>query len=42
MTDSETPLRRQTAMLLADGKARGYGTLLLYPDKLTARSTGLA
>jgi len=39
MTDSETPIRRQTTRLLAGGKTRGYGTLLLYPDKLAAVSS---
>ena len=39
MTDSETPVRRQTTRLLAGGKTRGYGTLLLYPDKLAAVSS---
>jgi hypothetical protein len=39
MTDSEIPLRRQTTRLLAGGKTRGYGTLLLYPDKLAAVSS---
>jgi hypothetical protein len=41
MTDSETPVRRQTTRLLAGGKTRGYGTLLLYPDKLAAVSSGI-
>src|SRR5262245_57641657 len=40
MTDSETPVRRQTTRLLAGGKTQGYGTLLLYPDKLAAVSSG--
>jgi hypothetical protein len=40
MTDSGTPVRRQTTRLLAGGKTRGYGTLLLYPDKLAAVSSG--
>ena len=41
MTDSQTPVRRQTTRLLADGKTRGYCTLLLYPDKLAAASSGV-
>ena len=36
MSDSKTPVRRQTTRLLMGGKTRGYGTLLLYPDKLAA------
>jgi hypothetical protein len=40
MTDSEIPVRRQTARLLIGGKTRGYGTLLLYPDKLAAVGSG--
>ena len=40
MNGSETPVRRQTTRLLAGGKTRGYGTLLLYPDKLAAVSSG--
>lgn len=40
MSDSETPVRRQTARLLAGGKPQGYGTLLLYPDKLATVSSG--
>ena len=40
MTDSGTPVRRQTIQLFAGGKRRGYGTLLLYPDKLAAVSSG--
>jgi hypothetical protein len=39
MTDTGTPVRRQTTRLLAGGKTRGYGTLLLYPDKLAAVSS---
>jgi hypothetical protein len=35
-TDSETPVRQQTTRLLMGGKTRGYGTLLLYPDKLAS------
>jgi len=42
MSDSETPVRSQTTRLLADGKWQGYGTLLLYPDKLAAVSSGAA
>lgn len=41
MIDSETPVRRQTTRLLTDGKTQGYGTLLLYPDKLAAVSSGV-
>jgi hypothetical protein len=41
MTDGETPVRRQTTRLLMGGKARGYATLLLYPDKLAAVSSGV-
>lgn len=41
MTDGEMPVRRQTTRLLAGGKAKGYGTLLLYPDKLAAVSSGV-
>ena len=40
MTDSGTPVRRQTTRLLTGGKTRGYATLLLYPDKLAAVSSG--
>jgi hypothetical protein len=40
MTDSEIPVRRQTTRLLIGGKTRGYGTLLLYPDKLAAVGSG--
>lgn len=39
MTDTGTPVRRQTTRLLAGGKTKGYGTLLLYPDKLAAVSS---
>jgi hypothetical protein len=39
MTDSGIPVRRQTTRLLAGRKTRGYGTLLLYPDKLAAVSS---
>lgn len=35
MTGSETPVRKQTARRLVNGKARGYDIALLYPDKLT-------
>lgn len=39
MADTGAPVRRQTTRLLAGGKTKGYGTLLLYPDKLaTVRS----
>jgi hypothetical protein len=41
MTDGGTPIRRQTTRLLMGGKARGYATLLLYPDKLAAVSSGV-
>ena len=41
MTDSQAPVRRQTTRLLAGGKTQGYGTLLLYPDKLAAVSSGV-
>ena len=40
MADSGTPVRRQTVQLFAGGKRQGYGTLLLYPDKLAAVSSG--
>lgn len=40
MTDNEAPVRRQATRLLAGGKTQGYGTLLLYPDKLVAVSSG--
>lgn len=40
MTESGTPVRRQTTRLLAGGKKHGYATLLLYPDKLAAVSSG--
>src|SRR5215467_8775195 len=40
MNGSEIPARKQTTRLLAGGKTRGYGTLLLYPDKLAAVSSG--
>jgi len=39
MTDTGTPVRRQTTRLLTGGKTKGYGTLLLYPDKLAAVSS---
>ena len=41
MTGSGTPIRRQTTRLLMAGKARGYATLLLYPDKLAAVSSSV-
>ena len=41
MTDSGTPVRRQTTRLLTGGKTRGYATLLLYPDKLAAVSSSV-
>src|SRR5215831_6285885 len=41
MTGSGTPVRRQTTRLLTGGKARGYATLLLYPDKLAAVSSSV-
>jgi len=34
MTDSEIPIRTQTARLLGVKMSQGQGTLLLYPDKL--------
>lgn len=40
MTDSGTRVRRQTARLLVGRAAQGYGTLLLYPDKLAAVRSG--
>lgn len=40
MINSEAPLRRQTTRLLAGTKTQGYGTLLLYPDKLAAVRSG--
>jgi hypothetical protein len=40
MPESGTPVRRQTTRLLAGGKKHGYATLLLYPDKLAAVSSG--
>jgi hypothetical protein len=40
MTGSETPVRRQTARLLMGKATQGYGTLLLYPDKLAAVRSG--
>jgi hypothetical protein len=40
MTDTENPVRRQTTRLLSGGKTKGYGTLLLYPDKLAAVRSG--
>jgi hypothetical protein len=40
MTDSGTPVRRQTARLLVGKAVQGYGTLLLYPDKLAAVRSG--
>ncbi len=40
MTESGTPVRRQTTRLLAGGKKHGYATLLLYPNKLAAVSSG--
>ena len=36
MSDSEIPIRRQTARFLVGGARRGQGVLLLYPDKLAA------
>jgi hypothetical protein len=39
MIDTGTPVRRQTTRLLAAGKTKRYGTLLLYPDKLAAVSS---
>ena len=39
MTDSGTPVRRQTVRLFIGAKPQ-YGTLLLYPDKLAAVSSG--
>jgi hypothetical protein len=34
MTDSGTPIRKQTTRLLGVKASQGQGTLLLYPDKL--------
>jgi hypothetical protein len=40
MSESGTLIRRQTARLLVGRAAQGYGTLLLYPDKLAAVRSG--
>lgn len=40
MTHSKNPLRRQTARLLVGSGTQGYGTLLLYPDKIAAVRSG--
>ena len=36
MTDRTNPIHRQSATLYVNGSERGQGTLLLYPDELTA------
>ena len=40
MPDIGIPIRSQTTQLFGNPKQRGYGTLLLYPDKLVFVSSG--